>query len=335
MAPRQVGREDLAGVARAALGGARRLEAVQRIAGGTRKGVYRMTFDDAGTAVAYLWERSENYWPAGESDGDPGDPFSAGVGLDLFEGAYARLRSLGLRVPEVYLIDRSQAHYPADLMVLEDFPGENLMDRLDRDPAAAAPTMELLAEALEAMRAYRAPAYGRVAVIDGGGASRWPTCEAGALAFGLRCLAEAAARDERIAGARDRLEARLHELAAAVRPRAEYAVVHGELGLDHVLIDRRDRPVLIDIEDLLYFDVEWEHVFLRIRLGSDYHWLAVDGLDEDRLALYMLTQRLSLTAGPLRLLEGDFPDREFMRSIVEHNLTEALALATPRPASRK
>jgi hypothetical protein len=40
--------------------------------------------------------------------------------------------------------------------------------------------------------------------------------------------------------------------------------------------------------------------------------LAVDPLDEDRLALYQLTQHLSLTAGPLRLLDGDFADREFM-----------------------
>ncbi|UQU65735.1 hypothetical protein COUCH_05290 [Couchioplanes caeruleus] len=67
-------------------------------------------------------------------------------------------------------------------------------------------------------------------------------------------------------------------------------------------------------------------MFLRIRLGRDYARLAADGLDEDRLALYMLTQRLSLTAGPLRLLDTDFPDRAFMAHIAEHNLTEALAL---------
>ena len=148
-----------------------------------------------------------------------------------------------------------------------------------------------------------------------------------ALHFALRCLAEAAGSDQRVASARDRLEERLRELAAAVRPRAEYAVVHGELGLDHVLIDRDGNPVLIDIEDLMYFDVEWEHVFLRIRLDRDYAQLAANDLDEDRLALFMLTQRLSLTAGPLRLLDSDFPNRAFMQRIAEHNLNEALALA--------
>jgi hypothetical protein len=116
-------------------------------------------------------------------------------------------------------------------------------------------------------------------------------------------------------------------LAEAVRPRAEYSVVHGELGLDHVLVDRDGNPVLIDIEDLMYFDVEWEHLFPQLRHPEGrYRRLTAQGLDGARLALHTLTQRLSLTAGPLRLLDGDFPDRAFMREIAEHHLSEALAL---------
>ncbi|MEY9878340.1 hypothetical protein ABH931_007867 [Streptacidiphilus sp. MAP12-33] len=34
----------------------------------------------------------------------------------------------------------------------------------------------------------------------------------------------------------------------------------------------------------------------------------------------MFAMRLSLVADPLRLLDGDFPDRDFMRGIAEHNL---------------
>lgn len=137
---------------------------------------------------------------------------------------------------------------------------------------------------------------------------------------------EAASRDPRIDAARVRLEERLRDLAGAVRPRERYAVVHGELGPDHVLVDADGHPVVIDIEGTMYFDVEWEHVFLRIRLGDAYGPLAVAGLDGDRLALYLLAQRLSLTAGPLRLLDGDFPDRATMAGIAEHNLRAALDL---------
>ncbi|MFC9686487.1 phosphotransferase, partial [Streptomyces sp. NPDC056948] len=222
-----------------------------------------------------------------------------------------------------------RTHYPADLAIVEDFPGEDLMDLFNRDPRAAEPTMECLADALAAMRCHRASSFGKVAQIDGGGTSRAASCEEAAFDFALRCLAEAASRDRRIADARGRLEERLRELAAAVRPRAEYSVVHGELGLDHVLVDRDGNPVVIDIEGMLYFDVEWEHVFLQLRHSdSQYQRLAVEGLDEDRFALYKLTQHLSLTAGPLRLLDGDFPDRAFMQGIAGHHLNEALAMVS-------
>jgi hypothetical protein len=161
--PRKATRDQLAGAARAALGAGRRLESVRRLAGGSRKGVYRLTMDDATTVIAYLWEDSENYWPATERDGDLADPFSPGVGLDLFEAAHARLDSLGLRVPAIYLVDRDRTRYPADLAIVEDFPGETLMDLFARDPRAAEPTMARLGEALEAMRRHRAPSYGKVA----------------------------------------------------------------------------------------------------------------------------------------------------------------------------
>ncbi|KUL24617.1 phosphotransferase [Streptomyces regalis] len=323
-------REQLAGAARAALGGGRRLEAVERVAGGSKKGVYRLVMDDATTVIAYLWNEAENYWPAAEGDDDLTDPFSPGLGLDLFEAAHARLDALGVRVPEIRLVDRDRDrdgdHGPADLAIVEDLRGENLQELLARDASAAAPVMARLGEALEGMRRHQASTYGKVAVVDAGGTSRGTSCEGVVLDRALRDLTEAAARDPRIAGARDRLEERLLGLAAAVRPRAEYAVVHGELGPDHVLVDADGNPVVIDIEGLMYFDVEWEHVFLRIRLHDAYRPLAVDGLDEDRLALYMLAQRLSLTAGPLRLLDGDFPDRAFMAGIAEYNLKKALDL---------
>jgi Phosphotransferase enzyme family len=326
MAPRTVTAEDLAAATRAAMGTDRKIKGVTRLTGGSAKGVYRLTMDDHTTVIAYLWEASENYWPQAPNENDVADPFSPGNGIDLFAAARSRLASLGLRVPEIYLLDRDRAYYRADIAILEDFPGDDLLARWERDPVAVEPTLARLREGLAAMRAYRGPGPGKVSFIDAGGTPRWPTSEEAVLALGLRCLDEAE-RDHRIVANRERLKDRLHELAASVRPRAEYSVVHGELGLDHVLVDADGTPVIIDIEDLRYFDVEWEHAHMRVRLGRDWaRTVGVDDLDEDRLALYMLAQRLFLVAGPMRLLDGDFPDRAFMRSIIEHNLNEALAL---------
>jgi hypothetical protein len=103
------------------------------------------------------------------------------------------------------------------------------------------------------------------------------------------------------------------------------ALVHGEIGPDHVLLDRRGEPVLIDIEGLMYFDPEWEHVFLRMRFGDHYARLRHAELDPDRLHLYQLAQHLDLVAGPLRIADSGHPEREWFREIANYHLGKALA----------
>jgi hypothetical protein len=176
------------------------------------------------------------------------------------------------------------------------------------------------------MHRHQAEHYGRVDLLERGGSGSGISCERRVLDRALRDLQEAVGRDGRIAAAGTALRDRLQELADRVRPRREHGLIHGELGPDHVLIDTDGHPVLIDIEGLMYFDVEWEHVFLQLRFGERYAALSRPGLDPRRLDLYMLAMRLSLVAGPLRLLDGDFPDRVLMRGIAEHNAKEALAL---------
>ena len=134
---------------------------MSRLAGGSKKGAYRLAFDDDFTAVAYLWAGSENYWPA--AGGGPADPLSDASGASLFEAAHRELEAAGVRTPRVYLVDRSGRHYPADAAVVEDVPGGNLKTLLDRDPQAAVFPLRRLAEALTAMHSRQSPRYGKVA----------------------------------------------------------------------------------------------------------------------------------------------------------------------------
>jgi hypothetical protein len=46
-----------------------------------------------------------------------------------------------------------------------------------------------------------------------------------------------------------------------------------------------------------------------MRFDQDYPLLQPGDLDRDRLRLYQLAMHLSLVAGPLRLIDGDYPDR--------------------------
>jgi phosphotransferase family enzyme len=320
------GPQELAGVAASAFGLARRLAGVERLRGGSKKGVYRLSFDDGTSVIGYVWGAAENYWPDAGGPDTGADPFAYASGAGLFEAAHAELTRLGVRTPRVYLMDRSRTVFPDEVALVEDVRGGTLESWLEGGRPGGEQLLARLAAALELMRARQDRRIGKVSVLgpaDRAAAQR--PCEQVVLDRALDHLAQAAARVERIAAARARLAEVTGELFAAVRPRTDHRLIHGELGPDHVLVDEDGQPVLIDIEGLMFFDIEWEHVFLELRFGEHYPALRPVGLDEARLRFYRLAMHLSLIAGPLRLLDGDFPDREPMMRIVEYNVGRALA----------
>lgn len=319
--------EALSGIVQEALGAEARVVGVDRLRGGSKKGVYRVhtSGSHAASVIVYSWAEAENFWPVAEAI-DPAHPFAPASGLAPFLAAQRRLDSLGVRVPGVLLADDGRRRYPADVAVVEDVAGGTLEALLKTDPARASHALSELAAMLDVMHQQHSQHYGRVDVLERGDKASGDSCEQLVLERAIKDLAEAAERDPSIGSAAASLHDRLHELATRVAPRTQHGLIHGELGPDHVLVDDSGHPVLIDIEGLMFFDVEWEHVFLQLRFGDQYPALSRPGLDPARLDLYMLAMRLSLVAGPLRLLDGDFPHRTVMQEIAEHNAKEALAL---------
>ena len=286
--------------------GDRRLTTVARVSGGSNKGVHRLTFADGGTCLAYRWN-DENYWPVRTvlTVGPLGGRHDRARFLDR----QGRLSALGVRVPEVLALGGT------DLALVEDVRGGSLEDLLALDPAAGREALARLRDLL--LRMHAAP----------GATPDFPEPCAEIIAErGRRALAEAATRVTRIAARRPRLEYALSTRLAAVEPRQRHGWIHGELGPDHVRVDDSGEPVLIDIEGALIFDVEWEHAFMELRFGEHYPALHTVDLDPARMALYRLVHHLSLVAGPLILLDGDFPDRAFMRGIAEWHTEQVLAI---------
>lgn len=318
--------EQLADLVREVFGTDRRITALERLPNGSKKGVYRTTLDDRTRAIVYVWSPEEDYWDGllPEHAADPTSPFAHSSGIDLFEAATRRLESIGVRSPRALFIDRSRKLYPAEIAVAEDVTGGTLEALLERDPKAGGTTLARLAEMLGAMRRYRAPGFGKVAVVDSGATASSVTCEQAHREAALANIADAAARDPRAERDRGLLQDKLFALYEQVEPRSEFAVVHGELGPDHVLIGPDGEPVLIDIEGLMYCDVEVEHCWTKMRFQQNYEPLRVEGLDPRRLKYYQYTMHLGLVGGPLRIADGDFPDRDWMLWLADEHLTQAL-----------
>lgn len=319
--------ESLRPVVAAVFGAGRRPAGVQRLSGGSKKGSYRVGVDDGSTVLVYIWNPAEDYWQGVLPEGadDPAAVFSHASGLDLFEAAARRLTGAGVRCPRVLLADRSRDLYPGDVAVVEHVPGGSLETLLATDPGAAQRPLAVLADWLAAMQACRSASFGKVAAVEAGQVTRGGSCSQAVLDRALREWSEVCARDPRAARHGARLEGLLRTLAGPLESRTWCGLVHGELGPDHILLDRGGDPVLIDIEGLMYFDAEWEHVFLRLRFGEHYPRLAKPGLDPDRLRFYQLAMHLNLVAGPLRIADTAHPERTWFLELAEHHLRQALA----------
>ncbi len=316
--------DHLQGMLQTALGSAHRIASLTRLRGGTKKGVYRAVLDDR-SVIVYVWDTSENYWPAGDPDVAPNasDPFADASGADLFAVSNQYLWSLGVRTPELYLLDTSRAASPADIAIVEDIQGGTIEEHWQRQPDDAARITSELGEMLRTIHARRNSRFGKLASVDNQ-APQDVRCEHLALRRALDHLDHAAGHINRLREAQERLEETLRSMAADIQMRSEYSLIHGELGPDHVLVDTQGHPAIIDIEGLMFLDVEWEHAFLQFRFDEHYRHLWQDGLDHARLRFYQLCLHLSLCSGPLRLLEGDFPQRDEMMGIVRWNVSKAL-----------
>jgi hypothetical protein len=305
------------------LGSDRGVVALDRLAGGSKKGVYRLRLDDGSTVILYTWAAGENYWPP--SPTVPDDPFTDASGAELFVTNHAALTAAGVRVPRLLMSDRDGRYLAADVALVEDVGEVTLEELMERDPAAAAAPLSALGDALRGMHTTFGSQYGKLAAIARGEASQARSTEDIITDRALNYLGLAAERDARLAGAREPITDHVRELRGAVTAREAYALVHGELGPDHVFVTPGGEPVMIDIEGLAYFDVEWEHAFLQLRFGDAYPALRPVELDPSRLELYRYAQVLSLIEGPLRIADTDFPDRQWMLDLAEWNITKALA----------
>jgi hypothetical protein len=155
--------EDVSGLVQRALNRTCLVTGVDRLRGGTKKGVYRIHLDDADrldqpSVVVHSWADAENFWPAAEHD--LRDPFTPETGYQRFIDAQRTLESIGVRTPRVLWSDKTHTRYPADVAVVEDLTGGTLEALYDSDPAHAEVVTRDLARNLSLMRAHRADTYG-------------------------------------------------------------------------------------------------------------------------------------------------------------------------------
>lgn len=292
---------------------------VSRMHGGAQKVVYKIGCSNGFSCVMYVWDLSMNYFQEETVDQDSGQ---RSFGSDLFEHNNKYLTQKGIRTPSLYDVNKARNRYPFDYALAEYVEGQKAEDYFHHsDSKVQHQLFQRLGEMLAAMHADKRETFGNLAEPNFSAG----TAQQVQMENAKTQLDYVSRHMERIAANHGKLLDTMNELESRISPRTEYGFIHGELGPDHVLVNNRLEPYLINIEGAMFFDIEHEHSFMSFRFGEFYRYLKHDSLDEDRMRFYRFLHHISLTSGGLKLLRRGFPDQRFAKELADYHCECALA----------
>ena len=266
-----------------------RLTGVTRLDGGIGKKTYLLDCDSPGSrCILHVFVVPETGLTEITT---PHDAVFFPTCAEAFAANTELLIAQGVSVPRIYVVDRSQTEY--DFALVEYIDGNTMAELLDKGDA------QVFRSALEGARNGMLKMHSLTRSHPGSAVtdSAPPvSCEDVVFEHSLQGLGLASEYNSELRGNRGRIRKALENLRAEIEPRSSYHFIHGELGPEHIMIDRAGRVYFIDIEVAAFFDLEYEHSYVRWRFGVDYAWFARDDLDDARMYFYLLARLISVNA---------------------------------------
>lgn len=290
------------------------IRGISRMHGGAQKVVYQVEFTNHFNCVLYVWDLTKSYFQ--EETEDKKEEERRSYGSVLFEQNKSFLRDQGIQTPALYSIHREQERYPFDFAFVEYIQGRKAADYLHADSIPRDAVCRRLSEMLMKMHDITRTTYGK---WNDGSVEVIEPCHRQELNNTFTQLSYAAQYMNDIATNQGNLIDLLYTLESNIQPRNRYGYIHGELGPDHVLVNEKLEPYLIDIEGAMFYDIEYEHSFMEFRFGECYHALKREDLDPNRMLFYKLHHHISYASGGLKLLHRGFPNQRLARDIADYN----------------
>ncbi|WP_028612057.1 phosphotransferase family protein [Paenibacillus harenae] len=295
------------------------IENVSKMHGGAQKAVYKVDCTNGFCCVLYVWDLAVNFFQEEVRKNE--DIIERSYGADLFKLNNEYLTQQGIGTPTLYDLNTERNRYPFDYALVEYVAGQKAEAYFhDSNSRVRDQLFQRIGDMLTGMHADVSDAYGKLNLK----ASNTEKCHQLQMNNAITQLAYASQYMNRIRENQDRLLDILYKLESRILPRAQYGFIHGELGPDHVLVNNKLEPLLIDIEGAMFFDIEHEHSFLEMRFGDYYRYLKNDALDPNRMLFYRFHHHISLTSGGLKLLHRGFPDKQFAKGLADHHSRLAL-----------
>ncbi|WP_078551972.1 phosphotransferase [Bacillus alkalicellulosilyticus] len=296
-----------------------KIKEVSKLYGGAQKTVYKIDCSNHFSCILYVWDISENYFKeekANEHDNE------RSFGSDLFQINNQYLRKQGITTPILYHMNDKKDEYPFDFAFVEYIEGEKLESYLTNTPLdhSQEDLLSRVGAMIQKMHSIKRDTYGNLLSNE----TSKGHCHQIQFNNAKDQLLYASQYLDSYKNNVAKLNEVLHKLESLLVPRDEYGFVHWELGPDHVLVNERMEPYLIDIEGAKFFDIEYEHSFLEFRFDEQYNYFKNNSLDQNRMRFYRFYHHIALTTGGLKLLHRGFPNQKFAKSLIDYHSKLAL-----------
>lgn len=283
-----------------------RLINMEPLLGGAQKHCFLAECGNGFSFVIYKWCEETTYFTY-----DSETAIFRSSSASLFEENNKIMLENGVLTPKIYFIDRTRNEQNYDYAFVEYIDGLDIENISSKSPQRMSKAIESLTNNINKLHKIRS---NRVGQID-----RMQDEEFDILTFYFENLCEDC--DYLINNDKDFKEMYLYAkeeaslLLKRISKSTEYTFTHGELGPNHVIVDKDNNAFLIDIEGAKFCDVEEENSFLKIRFNNLLQ--AVDDeVDEDKMLFYHITHCFGNLRGAIELKAKGYYDMDDLNSMI-------------------
>lgn len=292
------------------------LDTMERMLGGAQKYTYLAKCTNGFAFVIYQWGEDTTYF---EDNGDSAMFCSSSA--ELFQKNNDLMRTHGVLTPKLFYMDRSRSTCDYDYAFVEYIDGHDMDYIMENEPDRLQKVIESLNKNIDKLHSIKNEVAGQI--------GRMQTSDFDILSYELEGMRANSSYLQENDKDYAKMYLQVVEKAAAcvekLEKRKEYTFTHGELGPNHVIVDKDDNAYLIDIEGAKYYDVEQELSFLDMRFDKKIR--TVDNEDnETRMLFYLIGHCLSNMRGAIELKQKGYYDMDDVNGMIDffHDQVEAL-----------
>jgi len=286
----------------------------ERLLGGAQKHVYKVQCKNNFAFVLYIWNKDTTYFEDSDACG-----FTSNS-AELFEANSTFMTDNEINTPKLYFMDRTKKEHDFEYAIVEYIDGADLDFITAEQPDRLKPALESLNNSIKKMNGIKRPQVGTVInpivepfsclnyVLDGAQKN---------IEYLITNFAPAVDMQERI----NECLSLLYESSVEEEDDTNgYSFIHYELGPNHVIVSNENIAYLIDIEGAKFFDLEYEHSFLKFRFDENYKYLINYDVSDSKMEYYAFCHHLGVLAGAHELSMKDFYDMDEVNGMIYWNL---------------